>query len=122
MPKLIFTIVLLLLIRLPYAQTLFETGASIPENEYTINDFSAGTVENRERYPEASPMHHIPGINNTDRSAFKPLAPANDEPCGAILLPINSACNYRTFDNASATSTAGVPAPGCGNYQGADIW
>ncbi|MBI5218029.1 MAG: gliding motility-associated C-terminal domain-containing protein [Bacteroidia bacterium] len=49
--------------------------------------------------------------------------PSNDNVCGAIALTINtSACTYYTGDNTGATATAGVPAPGCASYQGADIW
>lgn len=46
----------------------------------------------------------------------------NDDPCNAITLPVNSSCIYQTFSNAGATASSGVPAPGCGNYQGGDVW
>jgi hypothetical protein len=49
-------------------------------------------------------------------------APANDDPCNAIALTVNSSCTFATYTNASATATAGVPAPGCGNYIGGDVW
>jgi|GEM_PF-3568030 len=55
-------------------------------------------------------------------STSRPLGPANDEPCSALILPINSACNYRTYDNTGATASNAVPAPACGNYNGNDIW
>lgn len=48
--------------------------------------------------------------------------PANDEPCAAINLPVNLTCTYVTYTNASATATAGVPAPGCSSYSGGDVW
>lgn len=55
-----------------------------------------------------------------------PPPPSNDEPCSAILLPIaqDGSCNYQTFSNYSATQTtgAGIPAPGCGNFTGGDVW
>ena len=46
--------------------------------------------------------------------------PANDNPCSATLLTANTAYSY--FTNTMATASAGVTAPGCGNYLGADIW
>jgi gliding motility-associated-like protein len=48
--------------------------------------------------------------------------PANDEPCNAITLTATATCTYQTFTNAAATATAGVPAPGCANYLGGDVW
>ena len=50
-----------------------------------------------------------------------PPPPTNDEPCNAISLPVNITCNFSTFTNVGATGTT-VPNPGCGNYQGADVW
>lgn len=46
----------------------------------------------------------------------------NDDPCGAIALTVNSNCVFSTFTNAGAGATAGVPAPGCANYAGGDVW
>ena len=53
-----------------------------------------------------------------------PPPPANDNPCGGILLPVNenNVCNFQQFTNASATATTGVPAPGCASYAGGDVW
>lgn len=48
--------------------------------------------------------------------------PANDDPCGAIALPVGVACNLSTRTTAAATATPGVPAPGCASYNGADVW
>ncbi len=49
-------------------------------------------------------------------------APANDDPCAAIPLPVSATCTYATYTNANATATAGVPAPGCASYSGGDVW
>lgn len=49
----------------------------------------------------------------------------NDNPCtpaGATLLNVNTTCVPQTFNNTSTTPTTGVPPPGCGNYQGGDVW
>ena len=54
-------------------------------------------------------------VNGVSATAF-------DEPCGAQPLPVNISCSYSTYSNASATASAGVPAPGCANYAGGDVW
>lgn len=46
----------------------------------------------------------------------------NDNPCGAVALPVNTSCVNTAGTNVSATSTTGIPAPGCGNYSGGDVW
>jgi hypothetical protein len=49
-------------------------------------------------------------------------AVVNDDPCTAIDLPIATTCSYATYSNQCATASSGVPAPGCANYQGGDVW
>jgi hypothetical protein len=49
-------------------------------------------------------------------------APANDDCSGAILLNVDTVCNEDTFSSVNATASAGAPAPGCGFYQGGDVW
>ncbi len=51
-----------------------------------------------------------------------PPGPANDDPCGAFEIPVASTCTYQTFTNESSFGSVGVPAPGCANYQGGDVW
>lgn len=46
----------------------------------------------------------------------------NDNPCGAIVLPVPEFCFAQAFSNIGATATAGPPAPGCGGYTGGDVW
>lgn len=48
--------------------------------------------------------------------------PANDDPCSATPLTVGTGCSFATYTNAAATATAGVPAPGCASYVGADVW
>jgi gliding motility-associated-like protein len=55
-------------------------------------------------------------------ASIPPPPPANDEPCNAISLIPDSTCTYQTFTNENATGTPGVPAPGCANYGGGDVW
>ena len=52
-----------------------------------------------------------------------PPPPVNDNPCTATSLPIgNLSCNYTPGTNVNATTTTGVPAPGCANFNGGDVW
>ncbi|MCH2223866.1 MAG: T9SS type A sorting domain-containing protein [Crocinitomicaceae bacterium] len=71
------------------------------------------------------------GGTNSDMSgnicASDPLlsgsgAPANDEPCSATTLTVGSACTFTTGTNVNATTSAGVPAPGCASHTGGDVW
>jgi len=56
---------------------------------------------------------------------FEPImagTPANDDPCSATALAVGATCVFLATTNAGATATAGVPAPGCANYSGGDVW
>ncbi len=46
----------------------------------------------------------------------------NDNPCGAIMLNVDSSCHSQIFSNLNATATPNVPAPGCSSYSGSDVW
>ena len=53
----------------------------------------------------------------------EPLPPPNDSVCDAILIEPGLTCDisYLQFSNENATNS-GIPDPGCGNYQGGDVW
>lgn len=55
-----------------------------------------------------------------------PPAPANDDPCGAILLTLEESDNCTGYPlsgtNIGATSSTGIPVPGCASYSGGDVW
>ncbi|HMC97238.1 MAG TPA: CUB domain-containing protein, partial [Flavobacteriales bacterium] len=51
-----------------------------------------------------------------------PSPPPNDDPCSAIPLSVPIACSYQLSNDIWATSTLGIPAPGCGAYIGRDVW
>ncbi len=51
-----------------------------------------------------------------------PVTPSNDNPCNAMVLPVANSCSYTISNNANALSSLGVPAPGCANYNGGDVW
>lgn len=62
-------------------------------------------------------------IEGTEKYVARVLAPpSNDDPCNATVLLVNASCTYSTFTNAQATASTGVPAPGCANYLGGDVW
>ncbi|MBI1838565.1 MAG: T9SS type A sorting domain-containing protein [Flavobacteriia bacterium] len=48
--------------------------------------------------------------------------PANDDPCNATSLTVNTSCSYTSGTNVSATASSGVPAPGCASYVSGDVW
>ncbi|MCK7588989.1 hypothetical protein M0G43_00225 [Subsaxibacter sp. CAU 1640] len=51
-----------------------------------------------------------------------PPPPPNNRCRNAIFLPLTPNCSYSTYTNAGATASTGVPAPGCANYIGGDVW
>lgn len=62
---------------------------------------------------------------NGDICAVDPLlggGGSNDDPCVATPLSVNATCTFTTSTNVGATATGGVPAPGCANYSGGDVW
>jgi len=46
---------------------------------------------------------------------------ANDLPCGAIVLPVDSSCSPGIFSNQYATDS-GIPLTECEGYAGGDVW
>lgn len=52
-----------------------------------------------------------------------PPPPGNDDPCGATALTVGTVnCSPTSGTNVSATSSSGIPAPGCASYSGVDVW
>jgi hypothetical protein len=47
--------------------------------------------------------------------------PANDDCSGAVALTLSQTCSPVTATNQGATDS-GIPDPGCGGYQGGDVW
>ena len=71
-------------------------------------------------YASASTIKGAFTISRT--CAPPPIAPINDECINAISLTVASTCTYSTYSNANATSSLGIPVPGCANYAGGDVW
>ncbi len=51
-----------------------------------------------------------------------PPPPANDNPCGATSLAVNTNCSFTTSTTTNSTGTAGPPPPTCANYVSSDVW
>jgi hypothetical protein len=52
-----------------------------------------------------------------------PPPPVNDNPCGAVSLPVNATCTSPLTTSSNwATATSGVPPASCGTYGGYDVW
>jgi len=64
------------------------------------------------------------GATGQVRLTYTLPPPANDDCASAIALTVDGAatCTYTTYTNANATASSGVPAPGCANYSGGDVW
>ena len=54
--------------------------------------------------------------------AYAPTPPANDDPCGATVLPVGTSCTPMASTTLFASGTTGPPAPTCANYAGGDVW
>ena len=52
---------------------------------------------------------------------FAEAQPVNDLPCNAIELTVSDTCSFSIYSNLGA-GDSGIPNPGCGAYQGGDIW
>ncbi|MEI8204892.1 MAG: immunoglobulin domain-containing protein, partial [Bacteroidota bacterium] len=64
-------------------------------------------------------IFNLPCFGNLE---CQPPPPINDDCTGAIsIIPLNS-CQYTTYSSVGATASLGVPAPGCANYIGGDVW
>ncbi len=53
---------------------------------------------------------------------WSPGAPANDDPCNATALTVGTSCSAIAATTLAATATSGIPAPGCANFGGNDVW
>ncbi|MFI5173022.1 MAG: hypothetical protein ACHQFW_11560, partial [Chitinophagales bacterium] len=46
----------------------------------------------------------------------------SDDPCGAPALTVGTSCTLQSGSNTGFSSSAGIPAPGCGSYTNRDAW
>lgn len=111
-----------------YAQTAFYTGTC-----GNFNQIACLQLNNEKTFVDTSLAGDTVYIrafaySNEDGGQFSiclwdPPVPSNDNCDAAIALPVGTTCSPDTFSNAYATSQASVaPNPGCGFYQGGDVW
>jgi len=123
--KVLFSTVAVFIFHLSPAQNGRRTDPVLVGVEITRNIYTVKVAGRLNLYPKFT---NLPGENNlpvqrgTANRPSQPLAPVNDDPCGAIILPINAVCNFKTYNNTDASATTGVPVPGCANYSGGDVW
>ncbi|PKP01527.1 MAG: hypothetical protein CVU11_14900 [Bacteroidetes bacterium HGW-Bacteroidetes-6] len=106
---------------------------SSPDNS-TWSNIAGATTLNYTAYPTSDTYYRLMiscGANNgfsaSTQVTMTGSLPANDEPCNATVLPVNSgSCSYTTSTNNCASASEvfqpGIPAPGCGSYSGGDVW
>ena len=46
----------------------------------------------------------------------------NDNPCGSIVVPVNTSCVLQNFTSTGSTITTVPPSPSCGVLAGGDVW
>jgi len=99
-------------------------GSLVSKGCFTGNTYSISGLTNGSTYFVRvwTTTTTTDGANFNVCVGVPPPPPANDDPCGAIFMPSLDTCSYQTFTTQSATSSAGVPAPGCAYYQGGDVW
>ncbi len=61
------------------------------------------------------------GTGSFSICATTPTAPANDDPCAAVVLTVNASCTGVSSTNLGATASA-IAAPSCGSFSGSDVW
>lgn len=117
------------------------TGGSAASLNYTIQvTTDAGYTANIAGSPftTSSLTHTITGLNGVTTYYYRIRANnscssnwvtgnittlfPNDECSSAIPLSISSTCTYLASTNVGATSSSGIPAPGCANYNNNDAW
>ncbi len=48
--------------------------------------------------------------------------PVNDNPCGAISIPVNNSCINTFGTSVNSTLSSGTVEPGCGSFSDNDVW
>lgn len=95
------------------------TAASIDFTPTTNGDYR---IQLSEANCATNPSFIDTGDITVTLIADPPPPLSNDECIDAIPLTTTSTCSYTTYSNSGATSSSGVPAPGCASYSGGDVW
>ncbi len=95
-------------------------GAAWLQTTVNLDAYVGGSV--KVRFRAIHPGDYRADIAIDDFKIFEPIPPVNDEPCGAISLNVASTCTYTTATNVNATTSIGIPPPGCGGSISQDVW
>lgn len=98
-----------------------DAGGTAPAPFLTFSGLVPGETVYIRIWPE--------GIANTGTfqvCAYEPVPPPNDNPCGAIVLPVAAPCTPGQYTTESATpltaTMTATPVPACGALGGGDVW
>ncbi len=94
------------------------TVSGVTANPYTLSGLTAGT--DYDWYVRADCGGGSQSLWEGPHT-FK-TSPVNDVCSGAIALTVGTSCTMATYTNENASDSGESPAPGCGNYNGADVW
>jgi len=86
-------------------------------DELRVSDVARDSAWIAASYSNQSQPELFHQVGATEEGSAVP----NDLPCDAIELTIGDTCTYSRYTNLHATNS-GVPDPGCGFYQGGDVW
>jgi hypothetical protein len=94
----------------------------VPDPFRTFSGLPPGSTVYIRMFPQANP-----GNGGTFQiCAYEPVPPPNDNPCGAIVVPVLPTCTPSTYSTESATplaaSMTATPVPACGALGGGDVW
>lgn len=102
------------------------TFPSNPESFYSGNAAPAGWVYgfrfNTSGVYDYWCDPHAPSMAGT--VTVNPAAPDNDDCANATLLTVGTSCSMQSFnsENHTAENPQPAPSPGCGFFQGSDVW
>lgn len=111
------------------AQTALYTGTCGSFTQFSCNQLDGGntyvepSLAGQTVYLRVFPYSNEEGGQFT-LCVWEPEIPANNNCADAFVLPVRNFCDPDTFTNAYATSDSSgtAPSPGCGFYQGGDVW
>ena len=89
----------------------------------TLTGLTVGATYYARVYHYFSTVSSTPTFTICVTTPTPPMPGGNFDECsGAIALTVGTSCNLVQYTNATATASANVPAPGCADYQGGDVW
>jgi hypothetical protein len=105
----------------------FTTLASVDNEIANVAETHTFTTTNTQQY-YVFIAHYSAGNTTTGTFTISrtcqapPTPPANDNPNGAIQIPVLNSITYETHTNVNATNTTTETTPSCASYAGEDVW